>query len=167
MSRLNAIIDLRGLSLEEIKARVSSLPDRTIAYIGFFFFDLNGKKITIPPLVEELSTTANAPLFNSFSDLAMGRRIVGGVMESIHDVFFTCGEQLARILDGADADSLPTLEAKSSFIVDWRQLKRWGISESTLPPNATILYREVSVWEQYRRYMVYVILTAWYAKQFF
>ena len=64
----------------------------------------------------------------------MGKGIVGGVVESIHDVFFACGEPLARILDGADADSLPTKEVKSSFIVDWRQLKRWGISERTLPP---------------------------------
>ena len=148
------IIDLTGLSLEETKARASSLPDRTIVYIGSFYFDVNGRKITIPPLVEELSTTANAPLFNSFSDLAMGKGIVGGVVESLHDVFFACGEPLARILKGADADSLPTKEAKSSFIVDWRQLKRWGISERTLPPNATILYREVSVWEQYRRYIL-------------
>ena len=34
----------------------------------------------------------------------MGKGIVGGVINSIHDVFFTCGEPLARILDGADAD---------------------------------------------------------------
>jgi len=148
------IIDLTGLSLEETKTRASSLPDRTIVYIGNFYFDLNGRKITIPPLIEELSTTANAPLFNPLSDLAMGKGIVGGVVESIHDNLFTCGEPLARILDGADADSLPTLEAKSSFIVDWRQLKRWGISERTLPPNAMILYRELSVWEQYGGYIL-------------
>ena len=33
---------------------------------------------------------------------------------------------------------------------DWRQLQRWNISESRLPPGSEVLFREPSVWEQYR-----------------
>jgi len=33
---------------------------------------------------------------------------------------------------------------------DWRQLQRWGISESVLPPRSEILFREPTAWDKYR-----------------
>ncbi len=32
---------------------------------------------------------------------------------------------------------------------DWRQLKRWDISESRLPPGSEVLFREPTVWQRY------------------
>ncbi len=32
---------------------------------------------------------------------------------------------------------------------DWRQLQRWNISESRLPPGSQVLFREQTVWERY------------------
>jgi len=32
---------------------------------------------------------------------------------------------------------------------DWRQMQRWGISESHLPPGSEILFREQTVWQRY------------------
>src|SRR5258708_22705990 len=34
-------------------------------------------------------------------------------------------------------------------IFDWRQMQRWGISESALPPGSEIFFREPTVWERY------------------
>jgi len=39
-------------------------------------------------------------------------------------------------------------------IFDWRQLRRWGIDESRLPAGSIVRFREVSVWEQYRIYIL-------------
>jgi signal transduction histidine kinase len=33
---------------------------------------------------------------------------------------------------------------------DWRELQRWNISESRLPPGSEVHFRVPSVWEQYR-----------------
>ena len=33
---------------------------------------------------------------------------------------------------------------------DWRQMQRWAISESRLPPGSIVQYREPNAWEQYR-----------------
>ena len=147
------IIDVTGLSLDETKARIHSLPDRTIIVIGSFLFEPNGQRLDIPQLVDEFYPSANAPLFAD-SDMAMGKGIVGGTVLSVQGAAEVVGEQLAQLLKGADPDSLPAKEVKNSFIVDWRQLKRWGISERTLPPDATILYRQPTAWEQYRRYIL-------------
>ena len=37
---------------------------------------------------------------------------------------------------------------------DWRQLRRWNISEGRLPANSTILFRQPSAWELYRAYIL-------------
>src|SRR4029453_17804023 len=33
---------------------------------------------------------------------------------------------------------------------DWRELQRWGTSESPLPPRSQVLFREPTAWERYR-----------------
>jgi signal transduction histidine kinase len=32
---------------------------------------------------------------------------------------------------------------------DWREIRRWGISESNLPPESEVQFREPSIWERY------------------
>ena len=35
-------------------------------------------------------------------------------------------------------------------IFDWRELQRWGIPESRLPPGSVVRYRAPSLWSEYR-----------------
>jgi signal transduction histidine kinase len=147
------VIDLTGLTLEEAKTRVSSLPNRTILVIGGFMFDRAGRHLGAPELIGHIAPAANAPVFHD-TDQAMGEGIVGGAVMSIPGASVIIGERLAQLLNGADPESLSTARLENSFIVDWRQVKRWHISPNTLPANATILYREPSVWAQYRRYIL-------------
>ena len=41
--------------------------------------------------------------------------------------------------------------------IDWRQLERWRIDPALLPPASDIRFREPTVWEQYRGYIVSAI----------
>jgi PAS domain S-box-containing protein len=42
--------------------------------------------------------------------------------------------------------------------VDWRQLRRWKIPESALPPGSQVLYREPTFWERDRKYIIAAIV---------
>src|SRR5262249_40382968 len=56
-----------------------------------------------------------------------------------------------RLLGGEKADDIKvpaTGFAKPKF--DWREMQRWGISESRLMPGSEIYFREPTLWEQYR-----------------
>jgi C4-dicarboxylate-specific signal transduction histidine kinase len=150
------IIQVAGLTLEETKARVTALPDQSIIVVGSFYFDRTGERITNVRLVKEVSSAANSPLFYDM-DTAMGEGMVGGIVLSLNVAFVKVGEQLARLLNGADPASLPEMKVQNSYIVDWRQLKKWHIPERNLPPGATILYREPTAWEQYRRPIIAVL----------
>ena len=37
---------------------------------------------------------------------------------------------------------------------DWRELQRWKINEKLLPPGSTVLFREPTVWERYRAWII-------------
>jgi len=55
-----------------------------------------------------------------------------------------------RILNGekpSDVKIPPSPFAPPKF--DWRQMQRWGISESNLPPGSKIDFREPPMWERY------------------
>src|SRR5262249_48756553 len=60
-----------------------------------------------------------------------------------------------RVLQGARADDIPVswpdLDVKQ---VDWRQLRRWGISEARVPAGTSVLFREPGVWDRYRSYIM-------------
>jgi hypothetical protein len=56
-----------------------------------------------------------------------------------------------RILGGEKAGDIKvpaTGFATPKF--DWREMQRWGISESRLMPGSEIYFREPTMWEQYR-----------------
>ena len=40
---------------------------------------------------------------------------------------------------------------------DWRQLQRWNISESRLPPGSEIHFRQLAAWRQYRWQIISVV----------
>ena len=97
-----------------------------------------------------LHATANAPIF-THDDAFFGRGVVGGPMLSGLALSKEAGAVAARILGGEKAGAIkikPIEFAPPKY--DWRELQRWGISESRLPPESQIYYREPSVWEKYR-----------------
>src|SRR5271155_411027 len=63
-----------------------------------------------------------------------------------------------EILRGKPAAEV-ALKASGSgvYMFDWRQLKRWGFSESDLPPGSIVEYRIPTAWEQYRWRIVGII----------
>ena len=96
---------------------------------------------------------ANAPIFGLY-DIQLGRGIVGGPLLSVEDVagtrraspFAFCTANRRAHQDGPARPGTPTY--------DWRELQRWGISEARLPAGSIVQFRQPSVWDQYRRYIV-------------
>jgi len=75
-----------------------------------------------------------------------------------------------RVLTGTEAPGPRVYEIPTNKILfDWRQLQRWGISESKLPQGSEIWFREPSAWEQYKTpvswitaaILVQALLIAW------
>ncbi|HVI77627.1 MAG TPA: ATP-binding protein, partial [Candidatus Acidoferrum sp.] len=55
-----------------------------------------------------------------------------------------------RILNGEKPGDIKTPPSPfAAPIFDWRQLQRWGISDSNLPAGSTLYFRELTGWERY------------------
>jgi signal transduction histidine kinase len=71
-------------------------------------------------------------------------------MLAMADISRQAASVAIRLLAGENArDIKPAPIGYATPRYDWRQLQRWGISESSLPPGSTIAFREPTVWERY------------------
>ena len=100
--------------------------------------------------LNKLSSSANAPIF-SYDGSFFGEAIVGGPMHSVqHELSQITAAVAIRILNGEKAGDIKTPPTGfAAPIFDWRQMQRWGISESNLPPGSTIYFREPTAWQRY------------------
>ena len=96
-----------------------------------------------------LYRVANAPIF-FHDETFFGEGIVGGPMQVVAGQTKKAAEVALRILDGENvADIKPSFVELAAPMFDWRQMQRWGIAESSLPPGSTIHFREPTLWERY------------------
>jgi len=153
-------IDLTSLPLAEVKKRVAALPENTaILYTAIF---VDGAGIAFDPTValEAIAEVANRPIINS-TETQLGHGAVGGLILRPNLIGDDAARLTLRILNGESAANIPVVlgdYAKPMF--DWRQLTRWGIRESQLPPGSEIRFRVPGIWEQYRWYVLTALFIA-------
>ncbi|RQH13071.1 ATP-binding protein [Bradyrhizobium sp. RP6] len=138
------------LSFDEILNRASALPSQTVLFWGLMSVDAAGVIHDGENALHRLRSVANAPIF-CFEESFFGRDIVGGPMHSIPELGQKTADAALRILGGerpADVKIEPIAYAAPKY--DWREMQRWGISESNLPQGSEVLFREPGIWEKYR-----------------
>jgi signal transduction histidine kinase len=60
-----------------------------------------------------------------------------------------------RVLAGEKPETIPVEPSPSAeLVIDWRELRRWNMSESLLPPGSDVVFRKASFWDRYRWYIV-------------
>ena len=144
------------LSFDEILKQAASLPPNSAIFWVQPQVDVLGAVNEGDRALRELSTVANAPIF-SYDDSFLGGEIVGGPMTSVPVTTRTTTDVALRILGGEKpaAITTPVLQYGPAKY-DWRQLQRWGISESRLPPGSEIYFREPTLWDRYRWQLVVI-----------
>jgi signal transduction histidine kinase len=149
-----AITYLAGLTTADLEARVARLPPNSAIY--YLLVNRDGSGVSFHPLdyLDRLTAIANAPVY-SWVDSTMDHGIVGGSLKSLQAQTAAVGHLALRVLGGESPDSIavtsPDLNIRQ---VDWRQLRRWGISETRVPAGTVIRFREYSVWDRYRIYIL-------------
>src|SRR5262249_44514354 len=88
-----------------------------------------------------------------------GLGAIGGRLYQDAEVGVRGARAAIRILRGEPAESIPPqiLEAAAP-VFDWRELRRWGISEARLPAGSVVQFRQPTVWELYRNRIVAVVV---------
>lgn len=146
-------------SFEEILKHAASLHPNSAIFWELMIVDAAGVVHEDSKALARLHEVANAPIF-SYTDAFFGKEIVGGPHVPVLEAGRQVGAVAVRILSGESPVAIkvpPVGMGTPKF--DWREVQRWGISESRLPPNAEIHFRAPGIWEQYR-YRILVVLAA-------
>ena len=152
MQRIN-FVWLNQLSFEEIKQRVAALPPRSAILYGTLLVDAAGVPHAREVALKGLHTAANAPMFGIYSE-QLGQGVVGGRFISNQELGRNAADVAIRILRGEAPGAIrtPPLTAGKP-VYDSRELRRWGISEASLPTGSVVQFREPTVWQQYGSYI--------------
>ena len=150
------IIDLTGMPMREVRARVASLPARTAIIYPGMYSDGEGTYLTPVEGLRRFADAANRPIIvTAETQLGPG---IGGYIAVPSAIGQGAAVQVLRILQGEQAAAIPVSEGNFvKPVFDWRQLQRWGVSESRLPPGSEIRFRELTAWERYRAQMVAIV----------
>ena len=142
------------LPFEEILATVSGVLPGSIILALPVSQDVTGKSYTAPIVAQRLSQVATAPVFGIL-DPQLGHGIAGGSLISFELIGRKAGELTLDMLGGSKTpDNIPTmLDVPPVPMFDWRQLRRWNLSEDALPEGSVVINRELSLWD-FRFYLI-------------
>ena len=147
-----------NLSFDDLLKHAAALPPRSAIFWELMIVDAAGVVHEGNTALARLHAVSNAPIF-AYDDSFFGREIVGGPLLAVLDSSRQTAAVAVRMLGGEKASDIkiaPVEFARPKF--DWREMQRWGISESRLPLGSEILFRELTAWEHYRWQITSILL---------
>jgi len=145
---------LSGLTTRDLEDRLSRLPEHSAVYYLSVSQDGAGQRFHPLEYVDRVAAAANAPTY-CWVDSAMDHGIVGGSLYSQARAIEHIGQLAQRVLRGEPADSIPVAALSlNADMVDWRQLRRWRIDEARVPAGTIVRFRDPTIWDRYRIYIL-------------
>jgi signal transduction histidine kinase len=140
--------------MSEIRSQVASLLPRTVILFANMFRDAAGDTFVPEAAASLVAAAANVPVY-VLIETNVGGGAVGGKVVHFEAAGRRVGELAQKVLEGTSPTSLPIeVYSEGAPIFDWRALRRWGISESRLPPGSIVRFRQPSLWELYGWYII-------------
>jgi signal transduction histidine kinase len=149
---------VNDLSFEQMQDLVSKLPPHSCVLLGLLLRDASGVTHNQDDALARLNAVSRAPIYGMYLH-QVGLGTVGGRLYQGELQGTESARVAARILRGEPASSFPPLVIGTSKpTYDWRELRRWGISESRLPPGSVVLFRQPTAWERYRWHVLGAVM---------
>jgi signal transduction histidine kinase len=147
-----------NLSFDNLLKHAAALPPRSAIFWELMIFDAAGIVHEGNSALARLHTVANAPIF-SYDESFFGREIVGGPFLRVLDTSRQTAAVAVRILGGEKARDIkiPAITFSTPKF-DWREMQRWGVSETRLPPGSEVVFREPTAWQRYRWQIASILL---------
>jgi signal transduction histidine kinase len=139
-----------GLPTAEVLRRVGALPRNAVVFTPGYFVDGTGQVVTPRQSLETIAPASAAPVYGPL-DTHLGTGIVGGYMTPYEDQAKQAGAIVVGLLNGATPGDTMSSPVARVPMVDWRQVRRWGIDERLLPADTVVKFRESTAWERYWR----------------
>jgi len=140
---------LENLNLEGLQEKVATLTHGTIIFMFIFNRDKAGRVLSHEHNLKALNQHARIPIYAVWK-FYLGHGIVGGKLTSGEAEGLMAGRMALRILSGERASEIPLQKSPTRYMFDYRQLKRYQVSESSLPPDSLIVHQPSSFYRDHR-----------------
>lgn len=141
---------LAGLPTDEVLKRLGALDRNTVVFTPGYFQDGAGRNFAPREAARAMAAASTAPVYGPYNTF-IGVGIVGGAMPSFEAMGREAGSIVNRLFAGAAPATLQLPQIMPTTLnVDWRQVRRWGISESEIPPGTVVHFKEPTFWEAYK-----------------
>ncbi len=145
-------IDLVGLPPDELLRQTLALPPHTLVVFQLVPQESLQLAIGTDDILGAISREFPTYCIHA---ICLGHGAIGGSFPDLEEQVVHAGQLAARVLSGESPESIPVIHASHVLPeVDWRELRRWNIPESALPPGTIVLYREPTVWQRYGKYVI-------------
>ena len=145
---------LTGLTVGDLNQRLATLPEHSVVYYVLVTEDGSGNKYHPLEFVDRVTMAANRPTY-SWVDSTMGHGVVGGSLYAQKDAIERVGQLALRVLRGERPETIATSPLNLNVRqVDWRQLQRFALDEARLPSGTLVLFREPTIWDRYKIYIL-------------
>lgn len=145
---------LTGLPMSSLLHELRNLPKKSIIISLPILLDGAGKEFVGNESLKIITQAATAPVY-TFWDITLGTGVTGGYMSSFEREGRKVASLGVQVLNGQQPIDIPiTQVAKSEYMFDWRQLKRWSIREAQLPAGSIVLFEEFTLWDTYRSQII-------------
>ena len=105
----------------------------------------HGRNFIPRDALEKIAGAASAPTYGPYSTY-VGFGVVGGNTVTFEAAGATVADLAVDTLAGKP---IADVDVPQTYVADARQLIRWGLSESRLPPGTVQSFREKSLWEEH------------------
>jgi PAS domain S-box-containing protein len=142
---------LDKLPLQAVLDEVAQLPlDSVVLYIPMLR-DGAGRPVSPFEVARQLAEASKVPVYG-LSEPQLEQGIIGGALLDFSEFGKKIGALALRVLAGEMPTALsPPDPALNPLLINWRALKKWHVSESRIPAEAAVRYREPSLWKQHPR----------------
>jgi signal transduction histidine kinase len=145
---------LFDLPMEQLLKRLETVPQRSAILYSAVTEDGGGKRFLSTEALTWIRGVANAPVYGIIANhLEYG--IVGGSLLDTDIMAREVAELTVQQLRHGTSGAVPIRESQSIVRrANWRELRRWGLSEARLPRGTVVLYKEPSAWDRYKSFIV-------------
>jgi signal transduction histidine kinase len=151
---------VQGLSLDALLPTLRQLPRHAIVIFANYRQDGHGQAFEPLDVVGSIARAASGPMYTQLRSY-VGEGVVGGSVTRFDDEGVRTGRLVMRVLRRRPGERLPPVEPiANSFVADWRQLQRWGLFENRLPPGTDLVFREPTLWQRYRTFILLALVVS-------
>lgn len=135
--------------LGELVRELSRLPENSLVIDLSGFGSGAGNVASPEETMQRMSEVSPAPIYGAFDPL-VGYGLVGAITTPMDEIGRATAALVRQVLAREDTDRLPAVrDLAAAPLLDWRQLKRWGVRTSQLPPGSLVRFKPPTFWRQH------------------